>query len=76
MRMLTSLQSVNVLGVDAVQQPLVVQESNEVVGVIGFVIARVKLFSQGEKWLWVMVEIVDLKYGFRIGDIILLEVII
>jgi len=50
-RKLTSLQPVDVLGIEAQEEPFVVQESQEIVGVVGSVVARVELLGQSEKGL-------------------------
>lgn len=50
------------------------QESQEVMGVVGPVVARIQLLGQSEKGLRIVEEIGKFKDGFRIGNVILLEV--
>lgn len=71
---LTSLQPVNVLGIEAQEEPFVVQESQEIVGVIGSVVARVELLGQSEKGLRVDKEIHQFKDCFWVRDVVLLKV--
>lgn len=73
-RRLTSLQPVNVLGVEAQEEPFVVQEPQEIVGVVGPVVARVELLGQSEEGLGVGKEIRQLEDGFWVRDVVLLKV--
>lgn len=50
------------------------QESQEIVGVVGSVVARVELLSQSEKGLRVGKEIHQLEDGFWVRDVVLLKV--
>ena len=53
------------------------QQLGEVVEVVGAVLAtRVQFFGQREERPGVVVEVVDVKYGFRIGDAVLLQVVV
>lgn len=52
------------------------QESQEIVGVVGSIIARVELLGQSEKWLGVDEEVGQFKDGFRVRDVVLLKVTI
>lgn len=73
-RKLTSLQPVNVLGVEPQKEPFVMQEPQEIVGIVGSVISRVQLLGQSEKGLGVDKEIGQFEDGFWIRDVILLKV--
>jgi len=73
-RKLTSLQPVDVLGIEAQEEPFVVQESQEIVGVVGSVVARVELLGQSEKGLRVDKEIGHFEDGFWVGDVVLLQI--
>lgn len=73
-RELTSLQPVDVLGVEAQEQPLVVQQPEEIVGGIGTVVAGIELLGQGEKGFGVNKEIPQLKDGLGVGNVVLLQV--
>lgn len=50
------------------------QESQEVMGVVGPVIARVQLLGQREKGLRIVEEVGNFKDGFWIGNVVLLKV--
>lgn len=52
------------------------EQPDEVVCQIGAIIPRIQLFSQGKERLRVVMEIVNLKYGLGIGEVILLKVVI
>lgn len=73
---LTSLQSIDVLSVHPEQLAFVMKQPDEVVCQIGTIITRIQLFSQGKERFRVVIEIVNLKYGLGIGEVILLEVVI
>lgn len=73
-RKLTSLQPVNVLGVEPQKEPFVMQEPQEIVGIVGSVISRVQLLGQSEKGLGIDKEIGQFEDGFWIRDVILLKV--
>lgn len=75
-RELTSLQPVDVLGVEAQEQPLVVQQAEEIVGGVGAVVAGIELLGQGEEGLGVDKEIPQLKDSLGVGDVVLLQVAI
>lgn len=45
-------------------------------GHIGPVVPRVELFGQGEEGSGVMVEEAELEYGLRVGQVVLLQVVI
>lgn len=51
-----------------------VKHADEVVYVVGSVSARIESFGQGEERLWVIGEVVDVEDGFRVGDVVLLQV--
>lgn len=71
---LTALQAVNVLGVQAQQQALLMQHADEVVHVVGPVVARVQLLGQGEEWTRVIGEIVDIEDGLWVREVVLFQV--
>lgn len=52
------------------------QESQEIVSIVGSIIARVELLGQSEKWLGVDEEVGQFKDGFGIRDAVLLKVTI
>lgn len=71
---LTSLEPVDVLCVEPQQQPLLMQQSQEVVNDVGPVVSGVQLLGQSEKGLGVVKEKRQLENGLRVGDVVLLEV--
>lgn len=71
---LTALQAVNVLGVQAQQQALLMQHADEVVHVVGPVVAWVQLLGQGEEWTRVIGEIVDIEDGLWVREVVLFQV--
>lgn len=71
---LTSLEPVDVLCVEPQKQPLVMQQSQEVVNDVGPVVPGVQLLGQSEKGLGVVEEKRELENGLRVGDVVLLEV--
>lgn len=73
---LTSLQSIDVLSVHPEQLAFVMKQPDEVVCQIGTIITRIQLFSQGKERFRVVIEIINLKYGLGIGEVVLLEVVI
>lgn len=73
---LTSLQSIDVLGVHPKQLAFVMKQPDEVVRQIGMIVTRIQLFSQGKERFRVVMEIVNLKYGLSIGKVVLLKVVI
>ena len=53
------------------------QKSCKVVDIIRSIFARgVELLGQGEEWTGVLVEIVYVKDGLWVGDVVLLKVVI
>lgn len=52
------------------------QQPHEIMGHIGPVVPRVELFGQGEEGSGVMVEEAELEYGLRVGQVVLLQVVI
>lgn len=51
-----------------------VKHADEVVYVVGSVSARIESFGQGEERLWVVGEVVNVENGFRVRDVVLLQV--
>lgn len=70
---LTLLQPVDVLRVHAQQQAFVMEHADEVVDVVGPVVAGIQSLCQGEEWQWVVGEVVDVEDGLRVGDAVLLQ---
>ena len=50
------------------------EHADEVVDVVGPVFAGVQRLGQGEEWLWVVGEVVDVENGFWVRDVVLLQV--
>lgn len=50
------------------------QESQEVMGIVGLIITRVQLLGQSEKGFRIVEEITEFKDGFWVGNVVLLEV--
>lgn len=73
---LTSLQPINVLCVQTQKELFVKQKAEEVVGIVGPVVAWVQLLGQHEEGLRIVEEIAKLKDGFWVRNIILLEVMV
>lgn len=64
------------LGVVAKKKTLLAQQPNKIVAHGWLEAARVQLLSQCEEWLWVALEEADLEYRLRIGQLILLQIVI
>ena len=73
---LTSLKSVNVLGVAPEEDSLVLEQSHEAVGQTGAVAAWVQLLGQAEEWPRVPVEVCSLKNSRGLRELILLEIVV
>ncbi len=43
---------------------------------VGLVLARVELPSQSEEWFWITREVANVKDGRRVGNFVLLKVVI
>lgn len=64
------------LGVVAKKKTLLAQQPNKIVAHGWLEATRVQLLSQCEEWLWVALEEADLEYRLRIGQLILLQIVI
>lgn len=73
---LTSLEPINILRVEPQKQPLVVEQSEEVVYDVGPVVLKVQLLGQSEKGLGVVREESQLKNSLGVWEVILLQVAI
>lgn len=71
---LTSLEPIDVLRVEPQEQPLLMQQSEEVVSDVGPIVPRVQFLGQSEKGLGVVKEKLEFKDGLGVRDVILLEV--
>lgn len=76
LNLFTSFQAVDILRIHPEKLTLVVKQTHKIVCQIGLVIARIQLLGQGKEGSRVVMEIVNLKYGFCIRQVILLEVVI
>lgn len=70
---LTSLQPIDVLGVEPQKQPLVLEQPQEVVDHVGPVVPRVHLLGPREEGPGVVEEEGEFKNGLRVRDIAVLE---
>lgn len=64
------------LGVVAKKKTLLAQQPNKIVAHGWLEATWVQLLSQCEEWLWVALEEADLEYRLRIGQLILLQIVI
>lgn len=71
---LTSLEPIDVLCVEPQEQPLVVQQSEEVVYDVGPAAPQVQLLGQSEKGLGVVREESELENGLGVWEPVLLQV--
>jgi len=71
---LTFLQAVDVLGVDAQQEALVVEHADEVMDVVGPVAAGVELLGQREEGFRVVREVVDVEHRLGVRKVVALQV--
>ena len=74
--LLTSLEAVDVLSVDARQQPFLMQETQEVVHIVGVELAGVQLLGQGVEGAGVLLEEVDVKYRLWVWDVVVTQVVV
>lgn len=68
------LQSVNVLGVAAQKQSLLLQQADEVVADGWLELPGIELLGKGKEGFWMFLEVTDLKDGFRVREVVLLQV--
>lgn len=71
---LTFLQPVDVLGVHPQKQPFVVKHVDKVVYVVRSVAPGIERLGQGEERLRVVGEVINVENGFRVRDVVLLQV--
>lgn len=55
---------------------LIVEQPHKIMGQVGLVVPWIQLFGQSEERVRVVMEKVNLKYGLRVGQVVLLQVVI
>lgn len=73
---ITSLQAVNVLRVHPEELALPVEQAHKVMGQVRLIVPRIQLFGQSEERIRVVVEEFNFKYGFSVGEVVLLQVVV
>jgi len=74
--LLTSFQSIDVLGIIPEQHSLVLQKPHKVVDWVGLVLPWVEFPGQGQEWFRIVGEEGDVKDGHRVWDPVLLQIVV